>query len=364
VIAAVVVAALVDGLVGWSLFTRLARAHREGFSLRLRLFAALGGAAMVGALATGVYAVLVEPSAIGFAARLLSVAPKAFVLASGMFPALAFGTLKLGRVLAKPVEEITEVAVRVAQGESPGHGRPRGMEARRIGLALASLDREVRSRPMTAATLRDAWHDMKNPLAAVRASLELLEEGGLAPEDTARFLFNASAAAEELERQLEGLTTLGRFESGALHAPVSAPVGAIVRSVMERARPLAEARGTLLRVEHTSKKATRDRIPCDPGALARALANLVHNACVATPHGAVTITCDDTAPDSVVVDVANEPAAFPRAARERMFTRAASHTGTGLGLAIARAAVEAQGGSVTFMEWGPPRVRVRLQMPR
>jgi two-component system sensor histidine kinase CreC len=332
--------------------------------LRLRLFVALVGAAWVGALATGLYAVLVDPAAIGFGARLASVAPKAVLLAAGMLPVLAFGARRLGNALAKPVEDITDVAVRVSQGERPALARPRGVEARRIGLALASLDREVRKGPVTAASLRDAWHDMKNPLAAVRASLEILEEGSLRPEDAARFLSNASSATRELERQLEALTTLGRFESGALHAPVSVPVSAVVRSVMERARPLAEAQGTRLRTDLPTSRRTRDRVACDPDALTRALANLVHNACVATPSGEVTVTCDSRDASAVVVDVVNEPAEFPEAARERVFRRAATKSGTGLGLAIARAAVEAQGGSVTFLEWGPPRVRVRLEMPR
>jgi signal transduction histidine kinase len=58
--------------------------------------------------------------------------------------------------------------------------------------------------------------------------------------------------------------------------------------------------------------------------------------------------------------------------RRHLFERAAtgSHDvagkrkGSGLGLAIARAAIEAHGGRVSFVELGPPRVRVRVQLPR
>jgi signal transduction histidine kinase len=54
-----------------------------------------------------------------------------------------------------------------------------------------------------------------------------------------------------------------------------------------------------------------------------------------------------------------------REVRERLFQRAPSgkKNGTGLGLAIARAAVEAHGGRVRFLEMGPPRVTVRIELP-
>ena len=50
--------------------------------------------------------------------------------------------------------------------------------------------------------------------------------------------------------------------------------------------------------------------------------------------------------------------------RRDLFERGAHAHGSGLGLAIVRAAVEAHGGRVRFVEMGPPRVRVRLELPR
>ena len=105
---------------------------------------------------------------------------------------------------------------------------------------------------------------------------------------------------------------------------------------------------------------------CDEAALARALGNLLENAVHATPGGnvGVSVACD--AKDAIVVDVVNEPARVDDAVRKRLFERAAtaSRSGSGLGLAIARAAVEAHGGRVHFVELGPPRVRVRIELPR
>jgi signal transduction histidine kinase len=69
-------------------------------------------------------------------------------------------------------------------------------------------------------------------------------------------------------------------------------------------------------------------------------------------------------PKAVVVDVVNEPSEIASCVRDRLFERATTSRGSGLGLAIARAAIEAHGGRVRFVEMGPPRVRVRIELPR
>jgi two-component system, OmpR family, sensor histidine kinase CreC len=340
-----------------------------GGSLRLRLFLALSGAAFVGALTTGLYAVLVDPVAIGFVARTASVTPKAFLLLAVLLPMIALGAAALGKALARPVENVADVAVRVAQGEGLPPMRYGGaVEAYRISQALGSLRREIDRAPYAAAVLRDAWHDLRNPLAAVRASLELLEAGGLAPVEAAHFTANAARSAEELDRRFEALVTLSRFETAALALPTPVSMGGLIRGAVERARPLAEARNVRLstNVRPSSAAGERDSVVGDANALERAFSNLIQNACAATPRGSVRVLCDDGAPCSVTVDVVNEPAQIPERVRPFLFGRvpASFSRGTGLGLAIARAAVEAHGGRVSFVEWGPPRVRVRVELPR
>jgi signal transduction histidine kinase len=108
-------------------------------------------------------------------------------------------------------------------------------------------------------------------------------------------------------------------------------------------------------------------VRCDAAAIGRALANLLENAVDATPGGDVSVSIDAQAPGSIFVDVVNEPSAVPREVRAHLFERAVTSgkgKGSGLGLAIARAAVEAHGGRVQFVELGPPRVRVRVELPR
>ncbi len=357
--------ALADTVLVAVVLAKLARSRRGG-SLRLRIFAALAAAALLGALVTGLYAVAEDGQTIGFAARLWSVLPKALVLGGGLLPVAALGAAWVGAVLARPVEELADAAGRIAEGERGAllpHAADR--DERRIAGALATLRREVENQPYATAFLRDACHDLKTPLAAIRATVELLEDGALEdPAAARRFLGNLSRAAIELDRTLGDLLTLARFETAAMGDERTLRLGAIVTAAVARVSPLAASRGVSVDADAAPDSA---RMRCNPAALERALSNLLQNAVDATPGGSVHVTFEAAGrKPGIVVDVVNEPSSVPREVRGRLFERAVTSRegkGSGLGLAIARAAVEAHGGRIHFVELGPPRVRVRVELP-
>ncbi|HEY8041127.1 MAG TPA: ATP-binding protein [Polyangiaceae bacterium] len=341
-------------------------------SLRARIFGALAGATLLGALATGLYAVAEEDQTIGFVARLLRVAPKAFVLAVVLLPIAAVAAALVGRRLARSLEELALAASRIAEGKPTGrlpHGD--GAEARQLARALAVMRRELEGKPYAAAFLRDAWHDLKTPVAAIRATLEVLEDGALDEPAAARaFVANLRRSAEQLDRSLADLVTLARFETAALPREQRASIQGMVAQAIADVEPLARARGVSVASAPGAGApagGAGDRLRCDPAALARALGNLLENAVEASPGGVVQVAVDARARDAIVVDVANEPSTVPGEVRRRLFERATTARkgkGSGLGLAIVRAAVEAHGGCVRFVELGPPRVRVRIELPR
>jgi signal transduction histidine kinase len=145
----------------------------------------------------------------------------------------------------------------------------------------------------------------------------------------------------------------------------SARLGPILAGAIARVQPLAETRSVNVGID-VGARPDGPRLRCNVPALERAFANLIENAVDATPGGEVTVSVDRSASGGVVLDVVNEPAAVSPEIRGRLFERAVTSRegkGSGLGLAIARAAVEGHGGRVYFVEMGPPRVRVRVELP-
>lgn len=354
---------------------RLRRARHEGTSLRLRIFAALAIATLTGALLTGIYVVAEEVWLTGVRPVAARIAPKAFVVGSVLMWMSAAGASVVGRLMARSLEEITEAASRIAEGELGAHlPRGHGREARRLSKALASMRRELEGRPYAAAFLRDAWHDLKTPAAAIKATVELLSDGALDdPEVAGRFLDNLRRSSEQLDRTIADLVTLSRFETATLAPDVVHPVGALACEAMDSIRPIAESREVTVAVralgpgDSSPAPAQAGPLRGDPSALRRALLNLIENAVNATRQGQVAVLIDERDPQRLLVDVSNEPAEVAAEVRDRLFERAATSrkgNGSGLGLAIARAAVEAHGGRIRFTELGPPRVSVRIELPR
>lgn len=345
---------------------------RGSRSLRLRLFVALAAATMCGALATGLYAVVADRTTLGFEARLAKVTPKALALAALLLPAAAIAAAAAGKRIARPIEDLTDAATRIAQGERATQlPRGDGDETRRLALALVSMRRELEGKPYAAAFLRDAWHDLKTPVAALKATLEILDDAALDDrESTHRFLDNMRRSTAQLESRLADLVTLARYETLSLAAEEHVAVGDLVREAALRVEPLAEATNvSVCAIPESSRRPRSSELRCDRDAIRRALENLLENAVSNTPGGRVQIEVDSNGAEAIVLDVVNEPAMIPHAERARLFervpkARGREARGSGLGLAIVRAAVEAHGGRVRVVEMGPPRVRMRVELPR
>jgi signal transduction histidine kinase len=160
------------------------------------------------------------------------------------------------------------------------------------------------------------------------------------------------------------MTTSCRTTAGLVRERPT-PVTAIVADALDRVAPLAAARAVVLDTD-LGDAAPAQRLRCDPAALSRALGNLLENAIQASPGGSVCVSLAGAGDDVVSLELLNEPASVPPAVRGALFERAVtarSRGGSGLGLAIARAAIKAHGGRVRFVEMGPPRVRVRVELP-
>lgn len=198
-------------------------------------------------------------------------------------------------------------------------------------------------------------HELRSPLAALRALIETLQDGAVNdPPAAERFLGRAESEVNTMTQMVEELTELSQIESGQVRlrlAPVS--VAALVAGPVERLGPLAEAAGLALAVD---LPADLPDVLVDEERVRQVVANLLHNAIKFTPSGgriAITAAAEADAAE-VVIEVRDTGIGISRADLPRIFerfyksdrARTRGRGGTGLGLAIARHIVEAHGGRI------------------
>ncbi len=212
-------------------------------------------------------------------------------------------------------------------------------------------------------------HELKTPVASIKALSETLAAGAMdEPETAARFLAHIARESDRLERLVKDLLELAKLESCEARLE-RAPVGlnSLVSRVAERFRPAMEQKGVTLVIHLPEVELT---VSGDEHYLERALGNLLDNAVKFTPSGG-RVTVDLAGPPAVGKDPGGRPwaeisvtdtgpglgpEAVPRVF-ERFYRADADRSreagGTGLGLAIVKHVVQAHGGTVGVRSGGP-----------
>lgn len=264
-----------------------------------------------------------------------------------------------------------------ADGETIGSlwathaGGPPGREATRllalaadqIGLALhrehlrrAAVDAEVsrRSDTLKSALLRSVSHDLRTPLAGIRAAAGSLLDPGVAFDRKAaiRAATEIDAAAGRLDRLVRGLLDLGRIESGLLR-PEFEPfdLGALVEAAVERGRPTLGERPVEIDITDDMPPVKVDGLLFD-----EILGNLLENVARHVPPPAPCRVRASLALDGLVELVVEDGGpGVSRPGRDRLFaafSRAEGPIpdrggGPGIGLAVVQGFAQAMGIAVS-----------------
>src|SRR5205823_11604117 len=112
-------------------------------------------------------------------------------------------------------------AGRVAAGERQAPlPEPRGREVRALTKALESMRRELEERHALETFVADLSHELKNPVAAIRASAEVLTEGAAdEPETARRFARRIQESSDKLQQLTQDLLSLARLEARGIEQP-------------------------------------------------------------------------------------------------------------------------------------------------
>lgn len=269
-------------------------------------------------------------------------------------------------------------AVRERGSGSPDRSATRLMSAAadQIGQALAqdrlaadaqAADVARQSDALKSALLQSVSHDLRTPLATIRAAA-----GTLRPDsdlDSVGRLASAAAIereVERLDRLVANLLDLGRIEAGELRADLDVfELDDLAGRTIDRFAP--RLAGHEVRVEVPA-------IPVlvDPVFLDEALTNLLENALKFTgPASIIRISASATEASVVRLVVEDDGAGVPDELIPKVFEKffrapsngARGRPGTGIGLAVVRGLVEAMGGTVHGRRSELGGLAVEIQLP-
>lgn len=221
-------------------------------------------------------------------------------------------------------------------------------------LAEAARQAEIarQSDALKSALLASVSHDLRTPLASIRAYAGTLMDDSvrLDPAEAQASAAAIDREAQRLNRLVTNLLDLGRIEGGALRPALEAlDAEDVVASALAHVELRAEQRPISVVIE-TSTTAL-----ADPVLLEEVLVNLVENALRHTPDGtAIRITAGSVAAGLVGITVEDAGPGVPDDALPHLFDTfyrvpgrgPAAGRGTGIGLAVVRGFMAALGGTV------------------
>jgi two-component system, OmpR family, sensor histidine kinase KdpD len=222
--------------------------------------------------------------------------------------------------------------------------------------ALAEGDR------MRTALLRAVSHDLRTPLASIKASVSSLRQTDVhwSAEDEAELLANIEQNADRLDTLVGNLLDMSRLQAGSLEPFLRA-------TAVDEVAPVA-LRG-LDGADHLVISVPDDLplVRADPGLLERVLANLFSNALRHSPPDLRPMLRAKEDGERVVIDVIDHGSGVPTGLKERIFepfARLEERTpGVGLGLAVAKGFAEAMGGTIVAVDTPGGGLTVRVTLP-
>jgi signal transduction histidine kinase len=374
VIATALVCAAIVGALGL-LVLRLTR--RRSMLVQLCVIVASPVVAVVAGLIAVAQAMYISPHDLTVAFWITGVAA---VMALGV-------ALVLGRAFARDSRRLRELTRALGDG-----ARVERAATKRESTEFAALAADLADTSRRLAEARDevaaldssrrelvAWisHDLRTPLAGLRAMAEALEDG--MADDPQRFHRQMRAQVDRLSAMVDDLFELSKIHSGTLALSMEQfSLYDLVSDAVAGLADLARARGVVLR-----EAGARDvMVTGDPRELARVVGNLVTNAIQHTPAGGEISVRVERTGDEVVLSVQDAGGGIPEGDLSRIFqagwrgtpartpapvreggTGPMDSAGAGLGLAIVQGIVHAHAGLVSVQNI-PGGCRFDVRLPR
>jgi signal transduction histidine kinase len=287
---------------------------------------------------------------------------------AGVAAIIALGMVQLmARGMTSPLRSMERAATAMAAGDlSERVSASSADEVGRLAVAFNHMADELAAEDQHRRDLiANVSHELRTPISALRATLENVVDGVVAPEPA--LLRTMLAQTERLQRLVAQLLDLSRLESGGtpLHV-LRFPVADLLDAVADEAALHSPDLGFDVRIEPPDLS-----VDGDPERLHQVIANLVENAARFAPDDTAVELTARRAGHQVVLEVVDHGPGIPVASLTRVFerfyrtdeARSADDGGSGLGLAIARWIVELHGGTIRAEQVDPHGCRMVVRLP-
>jgi signal transduction histidine kinase len=234
------------------------------------------------------------------------------------------------------------------------------------GRLRRAQDRERDAERMRRDLITTISHDLRTPLASLRAMVEAIDERVIEdPSNLRRYVSQMRRSVHQLGTMVDDLFELTQLDVGAIEAETRrARLEEVVSTALAAVEPSAREKG----LEVVTRLGTAGDAPCSPR-VARVLQNLLANAVRHTPadgtirieagraDGRLQIAVEDTGEGIAPDDLPRVFDPFFRADPAR------SGPGAGLGLALAKRIVEALGGRISAERGASTGARFAVELP-
>ena len=243
------------------------------------------------------------------------------------------------------------------------------LDRERLRTQAAQAEALAEGNRMRTALLRAVSHDLRTPLASIKASVSTLRQTDVqwTPADEAALLATIEQGADRLDALIGNLLDMSRLTTGSLQ-PFLRP------TAIDEVAPVAlyglgqgglDAGGTV-------ELNVPDGLPLvrtDPGLLERVLANLFANALAYSPPRRPPALHAGQAGDTVILEIIDHGPGVPDDFKARMFEpferlqARTTGTGVGLGLAVVKGFLDTMGGSVAAVDTPGGGLTIRVTLP-
>ncbi|TIH12923.1 HAMP domain-containing protein [Marinifilum sp. JC120] len=279
------------------------------------------------------------------------------------------GGIMFSRHVLRPVRELAATAKKVSSGDMKSRVPifEKSGEIREL-TELFNLMMERIEILITAMrdTLGNVSHDLKTPLARMKARIEQAILSDASAEEQREVLMDCAEDIERIDKLINMLMDITEAETGQMHlSPEPLSCSEIINETIDLYEIIAEDRNI-----HITNRANNYMISADRQRILQVIGNLTDNALKYTPEGGKIIFKTGLEDKFTVISIQDNGPGIPKEERDRIFEKlyredkSRSTKGVGLGLSLVRAVMQAHGGSVTVHDAPEGGSLFEIRFPR